>query len=154
MNTLIYHLDKYVPVSQEGRPYPILCHGDQLSVERMIDAKLSMAFSEDEADQLRGLIPRPQGFHKRCIVLVWPHVDFKSIQQALSGDDDQDATSDVEDPRFQDDTLLYWDADTNSLDETMPRGEPESGDSVFNYSRAMVWRGLLHMVQTTVFQLI
>ena len=63
------YLDKYVPVSQEGRPYPILCHGDQLSVERMIDAKLSMAFSEDEADQLRGLIPRPQGFHKRCIVL-------------------------------------------------------------------------------------
>ena len=52
--------------------------------------------------------------------LVWPHVDLKSIQQALSGDDDQDATSDVEDPRFQDDTLLYWDADTNSLDETMP----------------------------------
>ena len=210
------YLDKYVQVSQEGRPYPILCHGDQLSKERMIDAKLFMAFSEDEADQLRGLIPRPQGFHKRCIVLqdsmnrlfsgstvgdkgslfhiknkfgfrpvkkkisdcvnsvvdlfnfvteasiclivcdiinienvddmcdtipaddsvatkepfseictqitdlVWPHVDFKSIQQALSGDDDQDATSDVEDPRFQDDTLLYWDADTNSLDETMP----------------------------------
>ena len=47
--------------------------------------------------------------------LVWPRVDFKSIQQTLSGDDDQDATSDVEDPRFQDDTLLYWDADTNSL---------------------------------------
>ena len=53
------YLDKYVQVSQEGRPYPILCHGDQLSMERMIDAKLSMAFSEDEADQLRGLIPSP-----------------------------------------------------------------------------------------------
>nr|XP_022336247.1 uncharacterized protein LOC111132716 [Crassostrea virginica] len=66
---IMKYLDKYVPVSQEGRPYPILCHGDQLSVERMIDAKLSMAFSEDEVDQLRGLIPRPQGFHKRCIVL-------------------------------------------------------------------------------------
>lgn len=38
-------------------------------MERMVDAKLSMAFSENEVDQLKGLIPRPQGFHKRCIVL-------------------------------------------------------------------------------------
>lgn len=35
----------------------------------MVEAKLSMAFSEDETDQLTGLIPRPQGFHKRCIIL-------------------------------------------------------------------------------------
>jgi hypothetical protein len=35
----------------------------------MVEAKLSMAFSEDEVTQLTGLIPRPQGFHKRCIAL-------------------------------------------------------------------------------------
>lgn len=35
----------------------------------MVEAKLSMAFSEDETDQLTGLIPTPQGFHKRCIIL-------------------------------------------------------------------------------------
>lgn len=35
----------------------------------MVEAKLSMAFSEDPDDQLTGLIPRPQGFHKRCIIL-------------------------------------------------------------------------------------
>lgn len=48
---------------------PIVCHCDQLSVEMMVEAKLSMAFSEDTDDQLTVLIPRPQGFHKRCIIL-------------------------------------------------------------------------------------
>lgn len=66
---ILKYLHKYVPIGQNGHPYPILCHGDQLSVERMVEAKLSMAFSEDETDQLTGLIPRPQGFHKRCIIL-------------------------------------------------------------------------------------
>lgn len=49
-------LNKHVPIGQNGLPYPILCHGDQLSVERMVETKLSMAFSEDETDQLTGLI--------------------------------------------------------------------------------------------------
>ena len=62
-------LHQYVPVGRDGQPYPILCHGEQLSVERMVEAKLSMAFSEDPEDQLTGLLPRPQGFHKRCIIL-------------------------------------------------------------------------------------
>lgn len=62
-------LHQYVPQGHDGHPYPIVCHGDQLSVERMVEAKLSMAFSEDPDDQLTGLIPRPQGFHKRCIIL-------------------------------------------------------------------------------------
>lgn len=66
---ILKYLHKYVPIGQNGHPYPILCHGDQLSVERMVEAKLSMAFSEDETDQLTGLIPRPQGFHKRWIIL-------------------------------------------------------------------------------------
>ena len=63
------YLHKYVQTGQNDDPYSILIHGDQLSVERMVEAKLSMAFSEDQADQLTGLVPRPQGFHKRCIIL-------------------------------------------------------------------------------------
>jgi hypothetical protein len=35
----------------------------------MVEAKLSMAFSEDADDRLPGLVPRPQGFHKKCIIL-------------------------------------------------------------------------------------
>lgn len=62
-------LHQYVPVAPDGKTFPILCHGDQLSVERMVEAKLSMAFGEDEAARLTGLVPRPQGFHKRCIIL-------------------------------------------------------------------------------------
>ena len=65
------YLHKYVPNGQNDDPYPILIHGDQLSVERMVEAKLSMAFSEDQADQLTGLVPRPQGFHKRCFILQY-----------------------------------------------------------------------------------
>ena len=40
-----------------------------ISVERVVEAKLSMAFSEDQEDQLTVLLPRPQGFRKRCIIL-------------------------------------------------------------------------------------
>lgn len=35
-------LQQYVPLGHDGHPYPIVCHGDQLSVERMVEAKLSM----------------------------------------------------------------------------------------------------------------
>ncbi|XP_056021859.1 uncharacterized protein LOC130054866 [Ostrea edulis] len=66
---ILKYLHKYVPIGQDRNPYQILCHGDQLNVERMVEAKVSMAFSEDAEDQLTGLVPRPQGFHKRCIIL-------------------------------------------------------------------------------------
>jgi hypothetical protein len=200
----------------------------------MVDAKLAMAFSDDEVDQLKGLIPRPQGFHRRCIVLqdsmnslfsgstvedkgslfhiknkfgfrtvkkktsdcinsavdffnfateasvclivcdilhmdniddicqtipsdtvavqnlfvsiceqvfnlVWPHINRQSIQQAITGGDNQpgaenpldheSTNSDTEDPRFGDDTILYWN-DDSSLDETLPYYD-ESEDDCF-----------------------
>lgn len=41
-------LHQYVSVAPDGKRFPILCHGDQLSVERMVEAKLSVAFSEDK----------------------------------------------------------------------------------------------------------
>jgi hypothetical protein len=63
------YLHKYVPSKQSGAPFNIICHGDQLSVERMVDAKLAMAASEHPSDKLEGLVPRPQNFHKQCIVM-------------------------------------------------------------------------------------
>uniref|UniRef100_A0ABM0N1J3 Uncharacterized protein LOC102808213 n=1 Tax=Saccoglossus kowalevskii TaxID=10224 RepID=A0ABM0N1J3_SACKO len=39
---ILRHLGQYVP-SQNGKPlYDVVCHGDQLSIERMVDAKFSM----------------------------------------------------------------------------------------------------------------
>nr|XP_002736791.1 PREDICTED: uncharacterized protein LOC100378528 [Saccoglossus kowalevskii] len=66
---IMKHLKKYVPMQPDGTPYTILCNGDQQSVERMIDARISMAASEDPANRLAGLEPAPQEFHRRGIVL-------------------------------------------------------------------------------------
>lgn len=38
-----YLHQNYVPVTPNGIPYKIICHGDQLSIERMVDGKLAMA---------------------------------------------------------------------------------------------------------------
>lgn len=62
-------LHRYVPATANGDLYQLICHGDQLSIERMIDAKLAMAGSEHPFDQLLGFVPRGQGFHKRNIIL-------------------------------------------------------------------------------------
>ncbi|XP_070547020.1 uncharacterized protein [Ptychodera flava] len=63
------HLGRYVP-SKDGKPvYSVICHGDQLSIERMVDAKFAMASSRDHINRLKGLEPRPQEFHKRCITM-------------------------------------------------------------------------------------
>ncbi|KAK3107416.1 hypothetical protein FSP39_014037, partial [Pinctada imbricata] len=66
---ILKYLHRYVPQYSDGKPYQTVCSGDQLSVERMIEAKLAMACSEEPSDRLDGLVPRPQGFHKRNIVL-------------------------------------------------------------------------------------
>ncbi|CAG2244498.1 unnamed protein product [Mytilus edulis] len=65
---IMKYLKQYIPLDPNAMPIPIICNGDQLSVERMVTGRLAMAVSEAE-DQLVGLIPRPQGFHKRCILL-------------------------------------------------------------------------------------
>ena len=43
---IMKYLHQYVPVDCNNVPFQIICHGDQISVERMIDAKLAMAGSE------------------------------------------------------------------------------------------------------------
>ena len=65
---IMKNLNQYVP-RINGKPFPLICHGDQLSVERMVDGRISMATSEDVANRLVGLEPRPQEFHKRCILV-------------------------------------------------------------------------------------
>ena len=62
-------LERYVPSDGTGNVWPIICHGDQLSVERMIDGKIAMSSCREASDRLEGLIPRPQNFHKRVILL-------------------------------------------------------------------------------------
>jgi hypothetical protein len=58
----MYHLNK-------GAPFNMICHGVQLSVERMVNVKLAMAASEHPSHKLEGLVPRPHNFHKRCILM-------------------------------------------------------------------------------------
>ncbi|CAC5414325.1 unnamed protein product [Mytilus coruscus] len=60
-------LKQYVPLDRNATPVPVVCNGDQLCVERMVTGRLAMAVSEEAEDQLVGLVPRPQGFHKRSV---------------------------------------------------------------------------------------
>ncbi|XP_052059697.1 uncharacterized protein LOC127700321 [Mytilus californianus] len=62
-------LKQYIPLDRNAMPITVVCNGDQLIVERMVTGRLAMAVSEEAEDQLVGLVPRPQGFHKRCILL-------------------------------------------------------------------------------------
>lgn len=81
------HLAKYVPVASNGKQQPIIVHGDQLSVERMIESKIAMSMSWDPCHRMNGLIPRPQGFHKRCIILqvsIFKLTYFKNQKTFLS----------------------------------------------------------------------
>ncbi|KAH3770683.1 hypothetical protein DPMN_171975 [Dreissena polymorpha] len=66
---IMKYLNRYTPRDVEGTPWPIICHGDQLSVERMIECRIAMSSSALPGDRLEGLIPRPQNFHKRIVLL-------------------------------------------------------------------------------------
>ena len=43
---ILKHLHQSLPSTANGEPYQLISHGDQLSVERSIDAKLAMAGNE------------------------------------------------------------------------------------------------------------
>ena len=66
---IMKYLHRYTPKDGEGKPWPVICHGDQLSVERMVEGKIAMSSSTLPEDRLEGLIPRPQNFHKRVVLL-------------------------------------------------------------------------------------
>ena len=61
-------LHKSVPVVG-GKPYPILCCGDGLSVERMVQCHEARLNGSSPAARLEGLVEAPQEFHKEMILL-------------------------------------------------------------------------------------
>lgn len=40
---IMKELHRHVPAKANCDPYQLICHGDQLSIERIIDAELAMA---------------------------------------------------------------------------------------------------------------
>ena len=68
---ILKKLNEYVPLpdGDDGEPYTILCHGDQLSCERMVDARFSMGGHQIPANRLKGLEPVAGEFHHRCLIM-------------------------------------------------------------------------------------
>ncbi|XP_077862864.1 uncharacterized protein LOC144345056 [Saccoglossus kowalevskii] len=88
-------LNQYVP-RINGKPFPLICHGDQLSVERMVGGRIAMAASEGVANRLVGLEPRPQEFHKRCILDQDDDLDDDREYCTCDGEGDVDSLSMIE----------------------------------------------------------
>ena len=53
----------------DGQQHIIPCHGDGLSVERMRDSQRHNAGADTAAGRLEGVVPVPQEFHKRMLLL-------------------------------------------------------------------------------------
>ena len=66
--TIMEHLARYVP-NVDGTVFSIPIHGNQLSIERMVDAKLCRVDANSSLDRFEGFEPSPQEFHKRGILL-------------------------------------------------------------------------------------
>lgn len=68
---IMKRLNEYVPLpdGNDGEPFVIPCHGDQLSCERMSDARFAMGTHDLPANRLKGLEPTPGEFHHRCLTL-------------------------------------------------------------------------------------
>lgn len=82
---ILKRLKEYIPLPEgdEGEPYIIPCHGDQLSCERMVDARFAMGTHDIPANRLKGLEPVPGEFHHRCLTLQ-VICQFKDVQQRCS----------------------------------------------------------------------
>ncbi|OWF35407.1 hypothetical protein KP79_PYT24558 [Mizuhopecten yessoensis] len=93
---------------------------------------------------------------KRVVEMVWPNIDDESIEQAGGAqqtlpcdadeqsdeevDYDSDVIEDFSDPEESPDCLNIAATDCSAVDS--------KNDHINQYSCAVVWRGLLHMVQT------
>ena len=62
-------LQQLTPRCPDGKYKVMPCHGDQLSVERMVDAQKARSCEVTDTDRLLGLVPCPQEFHHRGITL-------------------------------------------------------------------------------------
>ena len=68
VSEILRELHKCVP-SVDGKLHTTPCHGDGLSVERMCDALRHNAGGETAFERLEGIVPVPQEFHKRMLLL-------------------------------------------------------------------------------------
>ena len=80
---IMEELHKHVPII-DGKPFPVLCCGDGLSMERMADAHHSRVTHETPEERLEGLVEAPQDFHKEMLLLQVYQMQFASIQSMLS----------------------------------------------------------------------
>lgn len=74
---ILTHFQKYQPkVGLLDKCYPIIVHGDALSVERHTGAQLARANGLSEEDRLANMVPNPQEFHKR---MLFAQVEYINI---------------------------------------------------------------------------
>ncbi|XP_038046724.1 uncharacterized protein LOC119720930 [Patiria miniata] len=66
---MLESLHQFVPSYGDENLYPIVCFGDGLSVEKMVDAKRAKASGASAVDRLEGLVQCPQDFHRRGVLL-------------------------------------------------------------------------------------
>lgn len=66
---IIEKLHEYVPKGQDDSLHTIPCHGDQLSIERHVDAQRARSGAATPEERLEGLEPSPQEFHKQMLIL-------------------------------------------------------------------------------------
>lgn len=83
VSNILRHLHAYVPTFMND-VHIIPCHGDGLSVERMRDAAKHNATADTPTGRLEGVVPVPQDFHKRMLMLkVSCHCSQKHIDTLM-----------------------------------------------------------------------
>ena len=65
---ILENLHQYVPKSGDN-VFKLLCYGDGLSCERHNDAHMARSNGNTKTDQLQGLEPQVQEFHKRMLLM-------------------------------------------------------------------------------------
>ena len=71
-------LHQHVPII-DGKPIPVLCCGDGLSIERMTEAHHTRVTHTTPEERLEGLVEAPQDFHKEMLLLQVYQMLFTSI---------------------------------------------------------------------------
>ena len=62
-------LQEYVPRSEQNALHQLVCHVDGGAHERMVDAQNSQRAKVTPIGWLEGLVPNPQEFHKRMLLM-------------------------------------------------------------------------------------
>lgn len=68
MVDIMYHMQRYIPKSSDGKKFfPLLFGGDQLTRERAYHAQDSKLQSSDPLHRLLGLVPKVEDWHTRSV---------------------------------------------------------------------------------------